>query len=596
MPCYVPVLTCFRPRFRAMAASWRASASARIAGRRDHWHQGGGAWSSSSGTDNASGVFVPESAAAVLEQMASRIGRAFRLANKDLYRMECSLYDDVIAEVAALLQQLGRRLRPHLGKSPETDQLLDLLALLALPGPVPEVQGDLVRLPFLAQQGAGAFAEPKEFASGGVEPEETETEQEAENALSVQVAHMPFGDYAVPRPGQTVESKGFVREFLESGIVEEGSGWGKVPAFPFDKLDKLEVSATAERLVLVHEADLQPGEDAAVKELVGNFAVDYSAGEWQEWHEQRLSQEAAAAVEGAVAPMEEAASGGVSAAESPEVDAQFAIVDVSVDGYTMEEWQAWQEQRLNSRRSSDGGGRIEEAAAEEATAEEPYWQKDAAAMALSAEAAAEQAFADALAVAAAEEATDEAEEATVVAPKHSWHEQRLIWRRSSDGGGRSEEAAAVAVAEAPAGTIEAAAMARLAEAAAERASADAQAAAAVLEEATAEAEVSAAVAPSFEAAAVEAAAGALLPQVAAVKLEEVADLEQEDGVWWQAVCLAAQAMSDENKGRFVEKMFELMSPEDQQRLLLESRAEEEAASAASCNRSRSRRSRSISRR
>jgi len=315
------------------------------------------------------------SAAAVVEQMASRIGRAFRLANKDLYRMECLLFDDVIAEVAALLQQLGRRLRPHLGKGPETDQLLDLLALLALPGPVPKVQDVRVRVPFLAQQGAGPFAEafagPKEFASEGVVPEETETEQEAEFTLSVQVDHMPFGDYAVARPGNTVESKEFVREFLAPGNVVAAPVWGKVPAFPFDSLYKLEESATAEQLVGEHEADLQPEEVSAVKELVGCLAVDYSAGEWQEWHEQRLSHEAAAVVD---------ASGGASVAEVPEVD-QIATVDVFVDGYTMEEWQAWYAQLLSSRHGYDGGGRIEEAVVEEATAvataavlEEARWQ------------------------------------------------------------------------------------------------------------------------------------------------------------------------------------------------------------------------------
>ncbi len=95
-----------------MSPSWRASATGCEAGRSDPWVLGRDPWSSS-GPDKKElvgvpAVFVPESAGAVIEQMAARIGRAFRLASKDLYRIESDLFDDVIADVAALLQRMSR--------------------------------------------------------------------------------------------------------------------------------------------------------------------------------------------------------------------------------------------------------------------------------------------------------------------------------------------------------------------------------------------------------------------------------------------------------------------------------------------------------
>jgi len=310
---------------------------------------------------------------------------------------------------------------------------------------------------------------------------------------------VPFGDYAVARPGNTVESKEFVREFLAPGNVVAAPVWGKVPAFPFDKLYKLEESATAE----------------------------------------------------------------------------IATVDVFVDGYTIEEWQAWHEQRLSSRHGYEGGGRIEEAAVEEATAvataavleEATAVAGMSAAAAPSIEAAAFQAAVKASlpqeSAVKWDEAADwdqesvaswEVEQMEIVdlygegytrEEWQAWHELRLSSRHDLDGGGRIEEAAAE----------EAAAVAT----------------AAVLEEATAVAGRSTAAAPSIEAAATLAAVEAPLPQMSAVKLEEAADLDQ-DGAKWLAMCTAARALPGGAQALFVDKMRELLPPLVWQRIELTARA------------------------
>jgi hypothetical protein len=81
--------------------------------------------------------FAPCSATLVFEQLVGRVGKAFRLANADLFRMECHDYAAEMAELAALLRGFGRRVKPHLHKSKDSDALLDLLAMLALPRGAP---------------------------------------------------------------------------------------------------------------------------------------------------------------------------------------------------------------------------------------------------------------------------------------------------------------------------------------------------------------------------------------------------------------------------------------------------------------------------
>ena len=78
----------------------------------------------------------------IFEQMVCRIGKAFRLANADLFRLECHEYDAEIAEVAQLLRGCGKRWTPHQNNSKDAEVLLDLLAMLALPPTtgVPQIQ------------------------------------------------------------------------------------------------------------------------------------------------------------------------------------------------------------------------------------------------------------------------------------------------------------------------------------------------------------------------------------------------------------------------------------------------------------------------
>ena len=87
---------------------------------------------SSAGEDVKKDNFVPNSANDIIEKMACRIGRAFRLTNADLYRVDCTEFNSEIADLAIILGKLGRKIRPHLGKSQEASHLLDLLAMLAI--------------------------------------------------------------------------------------------------------------------------------------------------------------------------------------------------------------------------------------------------------------------------------------------------------------------------------------------------------------------------------------------------------------------------------------------------------------------------------
>jgi len=111
--------------------SWRK----RVGGK-NPWQASDDPWRSttaSSGDEHTGAHYVPSSAALIFEQMVCRIGKAFRLANTDLYRLECHEYDAEVAEVAQLLRGCGKRWKPHLSKSKDADTLLDLLAMLALP-------------------------------------------------------------------------------------------------------------------------------------------------------------------------------------------------------------------------------------------------------------------------------------------------------------------------------------------------------------------------------------------------------------------------------------------------------------------------------
>ena len=76
------------------------------------WHAGDDArklTTVSSSDENKATHYVPSSAALIFEQMVCRIGKAFRLANADLFRLECHEYDAEIAEVAQLLRGSGKR-------------------------------------------------------------------------------------------------------------------------------------------------------------------------------------------------------------------------------------------------------------------------------------------------------------------------------------------------------------------------------------------------------------------------------------------------------------------------------------------------------
>ena len=114
--------------------SWRSRSS-----RKDPWHSGAASdpWqptTASSCDEQPPAHFAPSSPALVFEQLVCRIGKAFRLANADLFKAECEDYEDEIAMVADLLRKLGKRLKPHLHKSKEGESLMELLALLATGG------------------------------------------------------------------------------------------------------------------------------------------------------------------------------------------------------------------------------------------------------------------------------------------------------------------------------------------------------------------------------------------------------------------------------------------------------------------------------
>ena len=102
----------------------------------DPWHVSGDPWmsttASSGGEEMHKTNYSPHSAHEIVEKMACRVGRAFRLANADLYRIDCTEFNSEISGLADVLGQLGRKIRPHLGKSQEAVHLLDLLATLAI--------------------------------------------------------------------------------------------------------------------------------------------------------------------------------------------------------------------------------------------------------------------------------------------------------------------------------------------------------------------------------------------------------------------------------------------------------------------------------
>jgi hypothetical protein len=111
---------------------------------KDPWHHGADPWRASTSTlptaspvEEPRAFFAPSSATLVFEQLVGRVGKAFRLANADLFRMECHDYAVEVAELAALLRGFGRRVKPHLHKTKDSDALLDLLAMLALPRGAP---------------------------------------------------------------------------------------------------------------------------------------------------------------------------------------------------------------------------------------------------------------------------------------------------------------------------------------------------------------------------------------------------------------------------------------------------------------------------
>jgi len=106
------------------------------AGVKDPWHAGDDPWKSttaSSGDESKVTHYAPCSGELIFQQMICRIGKAFRLANADLYRLQCHDYDEEINEVAQLLHGCGKRWKPYQSKSKDADSLLDLLAILALP-------------------------------------------------------------------------------------------------------------------------------------------------------------------------------------------------------------------------------------------------------------------------------------------------------------------------------------------------------------------------------------------------------------------------------------------------------------------------------
>lgn len=118
---------------RRAAWAWQADAS----GGADPWQRSGDPWLSANASLGLEAVrqpaFLPQASSEVFEKFVCRIGRAFRLANADLYRLGSSDFVNEVSEVASLLSRFGSKIKPHLGPSPESAHLLDLLALLALP-------------------------------------------------------------------------------------------------------------------------------------------------------------------------------------------------------------------------------------------------------------------------------------------------------------------------------------------------------------------------------------------------------------------------------------------------------------------------------
>ena len=165
--------------------------------------------------------YVPQTAHEIIEKMACRIGRAFRLANTDLYRIDCKGFDAEIVDVANVLSKLGRKLRPHLGKSQEATHLLDLLATLAI-----------------SQPGAASAVSAMEA-------------QSTRNTPSEKVQYITIEKFVEVPQAQTVEvivesvvevpmDKEIGDDRLEhTGLLQHGEGMGCMPS-QFEENDKNE--------------------------------------------------------------------------------------------------------------------------------------------------------------------------------------------------------------------------------------------------------------------------------------------------------------------------------------------------------------------
>jgi hypothetical protein len=170
---------------------------------------------------------------------------------------------------------------------------------------------------------------------------------------------------------------------------EEEVAWLPAPPFPLcgtswgavceeQKAEQeTEAKAAEEEITATEDLDRESvasGDDEQL-ENVDLSGEGYTCEEWQAWHELRLSRVAAAGV---------GDSFGASAGEFP-CENQFAtedldesvasweeeqleIVGLYGQGYTSEEWEAWEELRLCSRHGSKCGGRLADAATEVATA------------------------------------------------------------------------------------------------------------------------------------------------------------------------------------------------------------------------------------
>ena len=80
-------------------------------GIKDPWHAGDDPWKSTTasfGDENKVTHYVPGSAALIFEQMACRIGKAFRLANADLFRQYAMNTMPRLLRLLSYFADLGR--------------------------------------------------------------------------------------------------------------------------------------------------------------------------------------------------------------------------------------------------------------------------------------------------------------------------------------------------------------------------------------------------------------------------------------------------------------------------------------------------------